>query len=358
MARHGRFSGYGRWAPYVSVGQKIALGKAAAKKLAQAEGRDPCPVAVEGRKIAKTFWGLKWCENLERYRDIANRLPRGETYVRNGSVADLMIEPGRVRAIVGGSEAYTVEIKINTLPPKAWNEISHDCAQEIESLFDLLQGKFSNGVMRRLTHPEEGLFPHKNEISMKCSCPDFAGVCKHIAATFYGVAVRLDRQPELLFRLRNVDHLQLIGQAADAASLDQALSVEGQTLTDSDLESIFGIELETSARRPSRPGKSSRPAASAKPKSAKARSKLQPVAPVGQDAAKTKAGPRTSRVRPPKGKTPVKEAEAAPVGSAAKSAMKSAPAKSSRKTVAPTFKLASRRARTRKSKKKSPKKAR
>jgi uncharacterized Zn finger protein len=240
------YGGYGEWAPRVPVATKIARGRAAANKLAKKEGREPCPITIDGRKIAKTFWGSKWCENLDRYRDISNRLPRGATYVRNGSVADLVIEPGKVRAVVGGSEAYMVKIAIQTLKKDVWKAIGRDCAQEIDSLFDLLQGRFNEGVMQRLTQAEGGLFPHKNEISMSCTCPDSAGVCKHIAATFYGVAARLDRQPELLFKLRNVDHLELIGQATSAANLDQALDGSAAaTLSDSDLGSIFGIDLES-----------------------------------------------------------------------------------------------------------------
>jgi len=240
------YGDYGYWAPRVPVGTKIARGVAAAKKLAKKEGREPCPIKVDGRKIAKTFWGLKWCENLERYGDIANRLPRGATYVRNGSVADLVIESGKVRAVVGGSEAYTVTITIQTLKPNVWKAIGNDCAQEIDSLFDLLQGRFNEGVMKRLTQAEGGLFPKKTEISMRCTCPDSAGVCKHIAAVFYGVAARLDVQPELLFKLRKVDHLELIAQATSAASLNQSLngSIES-ALSDSDLGDIFGIELES-----------------------------------------------------------------------------------------------------------------
>jgi uncharacterized Zn finger protein len=241
--------GYGDFAPYVPVATKIARGHAAAKKLAAREGRSPAPVKIEGRKIAKTFWGIKWCENLERYRDYANRLPRGATYVRNGSVADLVIEPGCVRAVVGGSEAYTINIKIKTLPPAVWNAIGRDCASEIESLFDLLQGRFSDAVMTRLTRAEDGLFPRPNEITMSCTCPDGAGVCKHIAATMYGVGSRLDVRPELLFTLRKVDHHELIGHAATTANLDQSLSsADGMALSDGELRDIFGIEMEPSAK--------------------------------------------------------------------------------------------------------------
>ncbi len=249
------YGDYSFWAPRVPVATKIARGRAAAKKLAATEGRQPDPIAVQGRKIAKTFWGVKWCENLERYRDLSNRLPRGATYVRNGSVADLVIEPGRVRAVVGGTEAYTVKIDIQTLKRGVWEAICRECAQAVDSLFDLLQGRFNDIVMQRLTQAEGGLFPHKTEISMTCSCPDSASVCKHIAAAFYGVAARLDQRPDLLFKLRNVDHLELIAHATDAANLDQALSSSGESLSDADLGDIFGIELESTDISSAVPGK-------------------------------------------------------------------------------------------------------
>lgn len=253
MGRYG-FGGYGGWAPYVPVGRKLSLGTAAAKKLAAKEKRQPCPVVVTGTKIATTFWGLNWCENLERYQDFANRLPRGRAYLRNGSVADLVIEPGRIRSLVSGSQPYRIEIQIKTLPPAAWKSILQDCAQEVDSLLDLLQGKFSDGVMKRLTRTDGGLFPRPDEIQMRCSCPDYADVCKHIAATFYGVGARLDQQPELLFKLRRVNHLELIGEATTAANLERAFTGESSTtLADGDLGDIFGIELDTTEDASSAP---------------------------------------------------------------------------------------------------------
>jgi uncharacterized Zn finger protein len=241
------YSRYDYWGPRASVGTKLSNGTVAAKALAKKEGRDPFPVKIEGRKIAKTFWGQRWCDNLERYQHISNRLPRGATYVRNGSVADLVISPGEVRAIVAGTEAYTVKIKIQTLGPDTWKAIASECAQEIHSLFDLLQGRFSDAIMKRLTQVEGGLFPKNTEIQMNCSCPDSTTVCKHVAAVFYGIAARLDQQPELLFKLRNVDHLELIGQAATAANLDRALeNTDDSTLSNGDLSDIFGIDIESS----------------------------------------------------------------------------------------------------------------
>jgi hypothetical protein len=243
MSRYGWERGF--WGPSVSVDQKRELGRKAAAKLAKKEGREACPVQASGRDLAKTFWGKKWCENLARYSSLANRLPRGATYVRNGSVADLVIESGRVRAIVGGSAAYTIQINIRTLDSRTWKSIQQDCACGIETLLELWQGRLSTQVMTRLTQTRGGLFPEPGEISMSCSCPDSTVVCKHVAAVFYGVAVRLDQQPELLFRLRNVDHMELISKAGTAAALDEALGASSPAeLAEGDLGDIFGIELE------------------------------------------------------------------------------------------------------------------
>jgi uncharacterized Zn finger protein len=233
------------WRPYVSVAQRRAQATTYAAKLAKKEGRELCPVRIAGRKIADTFWGRAWCENLEQYSDFANRLPRGRTYARNGSVVDLQIEAGKLRAIVGGSEVYKVRVSIKTLPKPIWTRVKRDCAQGIDSLIDLLQGRFDEGVMKRLTQPKDGLFPQPQEIDMDCSCPDWAVLCKHVAAVLYGVAARLDADPQLLFTLRGVDHAELISQAVAAENLERSLSA-GQTnvLSESNLEEVFGIEID------------------------------------------------------------------------------------------------------------------
>jgi hypothetical protein len=169
------------------------------------ESREISPVAVEGRKIARTFWGEAWCDKLERYSDYANRLPRGRTCVRNGSVVDLQVEPGRVTAIVSGSTMYDVRVTVGPVPRSRWSAICKDWSSAIDSLVELLQGRFSKGVMTRLCEEKTGLFPSPKDIVFTCSCPDWASMCKHVAAVLYGIGARLDRQPQLLFKLRNVD---------------------------------------------------------------------------------------------------------------------------------------------------------
>ncbi len=277
--------GYGmRWAPYVSVGAKKAKAVKHAAKIAKKQKREPSPVVASGRKMAKSFWGLAWCDNLEAYQDYANRLPRGATYLRNGSVVDLVIQPKRVDAIVAGSTPYTISIDIQPLKPARWKAIRQDCSASIDSLLDLLSGKISDGVMKRLTDPKNGLFPAPSEIRMRCSCPDGSSCCKHLAAVMYGIGSRLDNQPELLFVLRGVDHNELVSQAIASGNLERELSgTSSNGLNNNDLESIFGIQLDSAAA----PRKSSRPKKSASP-SPKKKAKTAVVASATRKSAKKK----------------------------------------------------------------------
>ena len=237
--------GYSEWAPYVPVAQKKANAVKHAAQVAKKQGRAPSPVKLDGRKITTTFWGKAWCENLEAYSDYANRLPRGATYVRNGSVVDLVIKPRSIEAIVAGSKTYKIKIDIDALAKPTWKKIKEECSAAIESLLDLLSGRFSDGVMQRLTRQKDGLFPSSREIKMQCSCPDGSYCCKHLAAVMYGVGARLDKQPELLFVLRDVDHQDLVSQAVAEGNLEKELSGTEGSLAGEDLGAMFGIELET-----------------------------------------------------------------------------------------------------------------
>ena len=241
MARFGGY--YGGWAPYVSVAKRR---KQAAKKASalQKQGKNINPVRIEGRAIAHTFWGKAWCSNLESYSDYSNRLPRGRTYVRNGSVLDLQIGKGEIAALVSGSSVYTVKIAIRALEQRRWKTIIEQCSGQIDSLVELLQGKFSRGVMEIVTCKERGLFPSPKNISMECSCPDWATMCKHVAAVLYGVGARLDKNPELFFQLRNVDHSELI-TAADAATAVTRTTKPDNVLKSGNLSEIFGIDLDS-----------------------------------------------------------------------------------------------------------------
>jgi len=205
------------------------------------KGLDIKPVEIDGRKIARTFWGEAWCDHIESFSDYENRLPRGRTYVRNGSVCHLGITGGEVNAMVGGSEIYRVKIAIETLPRKKWKHVKDRCAGQIGSLLELLQGRLSKNVMSVVTDRNKGLFPLPGEITLQCSCPDWAVMCKHVAAVLYGVGARLDEQPELLFLLRGVDHDELIGVEVELA----AAGTKGgrRRIADDALADMFDIEM-------------------------------------------------------------------------------------------------------------------
>ncbi|MFO7688913.1 MAG: helix-turn-helix domain-containing protein [Desulfobacterales bacterium] len=249
-------SWYGGFRPYVPVAARRARALKKMEKLRK-KGHDIKPVQIEGRKITHTFWGQAWCDHLESFSDYDNRLPRGRTYVRNGSVCHLDIERGRINAMVSGSEVYTVEIAVKTLPPKKWKEVKNLCAGQIGSLLELLQGRLSKNVMSVVTDRHKGLFPLPGEISLKCSCPDWAVMCKHVAAALYGVGARLDEAPELLFLLRGVDHEELISAEAGVAAAAAATRGGRRRIADDTLADVFGIEMSEGAapvetKRPAR----------------------------------------------------------------------------------------------------------
>lgn len=234
-------SWYG-WRPYVPVAVRRARGLKKMEKLRK-KGRDIQPVEIEGRKIARTFWGEAWCDHLESFSDYENRLPRGRTYVRNGSVCHLDIAKGEVNAMVSGSELYEVKVAITTLAWKKWIDVKNRCAGQIASLLELLQGRLSKNVMTVVTDRNKGLFPLPREISLKCNCPDWAVMCKHVAAVLYGVGARLDEKPELLFLLRGVDHEELISAEVGVATDAGKTKGVRKRIADDALADVFGIEM-------------------------------------------------------------------------------------------------------------------
>jgi hypothetical protein len=233
---------YGEWAPYVSVEERRRQAERAVAKLRKT-GYRVAPVTITGRLIATTVWGRAWCDNLESYGDFESRLPRGRSYVRGGSVVDLQIAPGRLTAMVSGSEVYNVVITIKETAKTQWRAICRDCAGGIDSLVELLQGRFSRGVMERLCRQEGGLFPRPSDIRFSCTCLDHALLCKHVAAALYGVGARLDQQPELLFRLRAVDETELVAGIDMALPLSKTAPAAGRLLETDDISALFGLDM-------------------------------------------------------------------------------------------------------------------
>ena len=231
------------WRPYVPVAVRQARALNKMEKLRR-KGLRVQPVRIEGRQIARSFWGQAWCDHLEKFSDYENRLPRGRSYIRNGAVCHLELAEGAVKAMVSGSAIYNVNIEIKKLPEKKWAQVKKRCAGQIGSLLELLQGRLSKSVMAVVTDRDNGLFPHPGEISLHCTCPDWAVMCKHVAAVLYGVGARLDEKPELLFLLRGLDHEELISAEAGLAAVSNAEQTDGHPrIAESDLSHLFGIEI-------------------------------------------------------------------------------------------------------------------
>ncbi len=270
--------GYGGFAPYVPVAERRRRAEKKAAAMAK-KGQILSPVRIEGRTIAHSFWGKAWCENLESYSDFSNRMPRGRTYARNGSVIHLDIRQGEIEALVSGSELYKIKVRIEPVNTKRWTALCRASAGSIGSLMELLQGRLSERVMGIMTHRESGLFPSPKEIKLDCSCPDWADMCKHVAAVLYGVGARLDEKPELLFLLRHVDHRELVVQADSMATLTGTKAAEPlPTLSADDVGAVFGIEM-----APPAPAEVPPPARAPRPVRPKA-AKKKPVRKTGTPA--------------------------------------------------------------------------
>lgn len=374
---------YRGWAPYVSVAERRHKAEAEIKKLSK-NGALISPVKIDGRKIAKTFWGKAWCDNLESYRDYENRLPRGRSYVRNGSVLDLQIAPREVRAMVSGSALYQVKVSIGDVNKAHWEKLCADCSGGIDSLVELLQGRFSKGVMERLCRQDTGLFPRPSEIRFTCSCPDYASMCKHIAAVLYGVGARFDESPELLFKLRAVEATELLSNLGAALPATKTQHDETSPLADADLAALFGLDMaedalptlppktvtssltqkptSKDAAMPSSPGSTSavkantaKPAVKArsaaapikgKPKTAKSATKLELTTPTSKTtqkltkpaanaAAKGKKAVTSSRMQKPARKNATTPSSPAPAPTSAVKAKTAKPAVKARLAAAP-----------------------
>ncbi len=229
---------------YESVADKKAK---ALKILNKLKKKNPniSPVVIQG-KLASSWWGKAWINNLERYADYANRIGRGRSYVKNGMVLDLQIVRGQISALVCGStmKPYEIEIKIDPLSKKNMEELTKLCSNRIDTMEALVAGKFTKELESLLFAKKTGLFPSPNEIHFSCSCPDWAYMCKHVAAVLYGVGARLDADPLLFFTLRDIDSEQFIKKSVEKKTelmLKNAGKKSSRSIDEKDINGIFGI---------------------------------------------------------------------------------------------------------------------
>ncbi len=268
---------YWGFSRYVSVGEKKQRSRRKLEQLKK-KNRNIKPIIVEGRTLANTWWGKAWNKNLEGYADYSNRIGRGRSYVRCGSVLDLQISEGKIQSLVQGSESnpYSVVIKIKALEKSVWRKIKGICEGKLDSLQELLVGKFPKALGEIFTVHVNGLFPAPKEIDFDCDCPDWASMCKHIAATLYGVGARLDENPNLFFVLRKIEINDLITETVKDKTKELLTKAKKKKsrriIEDQDLSSVFGIELD-SASKPAKKVKATRKDKTLKAKKCSVRTK-------------------------------------------------------------------------------------
>jgi len=226
--------------------QELRMRADASLKSAKKKGQAFEPVLPEkGREICRSWWGKAWCANLERYADYRSRLDRGKRYIRSGTVVDLKIRGGKVEARVQGSRKipYKVAIRISPLSEDKCQQIIEKCGRRIDSLEKLIAGEFPE-EFKEVFLEEDGLFPRPTEISFDCSCPDWALMCKHVAAAMYAIGVRLDENPFYFFILRGIDVDRFIDVTLEnkvESMLQNADQVTERVMDEADLAELFGV---------------------------------------------------------------------------------------------------------------------
>jgi len=310
MSRYRSRYNYG-YPRYVSVAERRAK---AEKKIQQLKKKNPdiSPVVISGTKIAHSWWGISWNKNLESYADYSNRIGRGRSYVRHGSVLDLKIKAGKIFSLVQGSTSrpYQVDISITKIKSSVWQKILADCQGRINSLQTIVDGNLPKTMETLLTRPGSGMFPAPAEIHFSCSCPDSAYMCKHVAATLYGVGARLDHDPSLFFTLRGVKMDEMVSQAVkgEAETLLQRAKKKqsARIISEEDLSATFGIDMDLPASVPTSPRKKavrtvsapkrpSPPPSTKRPRRKKAATSSKPAQPVKPTP---QVGPEKQRMQP------------------------------------------------------------
>jgi len=239
---------YGGFPAYVPVAERKERAAKSVENLKK-KNKDISPVVITGRTIANTWWGKSWNKNLESYADYSNRIGRGRSYLKNGAVLDLKITEGNINALVQGSRSkpYKVDISIKSLPKNVWEDIVNQCLGKIESIEELIEGKFPKVLADFFTAKGKGLFPSPTEITLCCNCPDCAIMCKHVAAVLYGASARLDDRPELFFVLRQANINDLISEAINKKTqtlLEKSNSKGRRVIEETDVFGMFGIDMD------------------------------------------------------------------------------------------------------------------
>ncbi|MDR7539960.1 MAG: SWIM zinc finger family protein [Armatimonadota bacterium] len=169
---------------------------------------------IKVKRFGATWWGQRWIEALEHLGyTYAARLRRGRSYARQGRVHDLDVEGGEIRALVTGSRPrpYQVTIRVAALADRVWEKAIEVMARRAAFAARLLTGQMPQEIDQAFRSAGGSLFPESTrDLSTRCTCPDWANPCKHVAAVHYVLGEAFDRDPFLLFELRGRSREQVL----------------------------------------------------------------------------------------------------------------------------------------------------
>lgn len=180
-------------------------------------------VVVSNKQFAKTWWGEKWLNALEGVY-LTNRIGRGRTYANTGRVFDINISANAVTAKVKGNyrNHYDVVVEFNEFSEKQKDKILEIVYKNPSVLAALLNHKLPEELYYKLINEGINVFPTSHQdMHSSCNCPDHALVCKHIAGLVYMIALEIDKNPFLIFKLQGFDLLE----ALNYSSHDDAISI-------------------------------------------------------------------------------------------------------------------------------------
>ena len=155
-------------------------------------------------QASREWWSQRWLELLDSYR-FKKRLERGRIYARQGNILSIEFQGAKVIAKVQGSEAqpYTVSLYLDSFTDEEWGYVLETMSQRAIIPAKLLAGEMPQNIEEVFTANGLSLFPFTlSDVRSKCTCPDKANPCKHIAAIYYQLGDRFSEDPFVLFQLR------------------------------------------------------------------------------------------------------------------------------------------------------------
>ena len=192
-------------------------------------------------QYGRTWWGAQWLQALTQI-DFDNRLPRGRTYANRGAVRNLVVDGGRISAKVQGSRPrpYEVEVVVPPVPPADAARLIDSLTADPGLIARLLNRELDPAVLDEAQRLKIAVFPSRwSDLAMKCSCPDWAVPCKHLAAVIYLLSQEIDGNPFLVFSLRALDLPALLRERG--LRIDDNAAAELPTLAQALFETADGV---------------------------------------------------------------------------------------------------------------------